>query len=140
MIDLSTPCIQAPGRRCRAGYRYASTPGDADRSAHRLAYKKAYGPIPDGMQVDHVCHNADLSCLGGPSCVHRGCMNPLHLEAVTRSVNIQRGVIGRIVVCRNGHQYDEVNTYVRPNGRRDCRACVRERVGRYQAKKRKGAA
>ena len=41
---------------------------------HRYAYEIARGPIPDGEQIDHMCHN-------------RACVNPDHLRPVTRSEN-----------------------------------------------------
>ncbi|MEQ4610303.1 hypothetical protein ABMX48_29395 [Streptomyces cavourensis] len=38
--------------------------------------------------------------------------------------------------CTNGHTYDETNTYIRPDGTRDCRACRRDAVARYAERKR----
>ena len=58
--------------------------------AHRVVYEVLVGPIPEGYEVDHTCHNADVSCKGGPTCLHRRCVNPAHLEAVTASVNVTR--------------------------------------------------
>jgi len=49
------------------------------RLAHRVSYEKAKGPIPTGLDLDHLCR------------VH-ACGNPEHLEAVTRSTNLQRGI------------------------------------------------
>lgn len=46
------------------------------RLAHRVAYEFAYGAPPSGMDVDHKCRN-------------RGCVNPAHLQAVSRSLNNQ---------------------------------------------------
>ena len=46
--------------------------------AHRFAYEQMVGPVPEGLQLDHLCRN-------------RACVNPEHLEPVTGSVNVQRG-------------------------------------------------
>lgn len=45
--------------------------------AHRYAYELMVGPIPDGLQLDHLCRNP-------------GCVNPSHLEAVTERENLGR--------------------------------------------------
>ena len=86
-------------------------------TAHRLAYEHYVGDIPDGLEIDHLCRN-------------RGCINPAHLEPVSRRENILRGIspsaIGaRVTHCPKGHPYDEANTYTTPSGRRHCRECNR---------------
>lgn len=93
--------------------------------AHRYAWESANGPIPDGLTVDHRCYS--------PTCV-----NPGHMRLLTNSENasLQRSSFAQF--CRNGHEYTPENTYYKPvrpgEGRRDCRACIRERVKRYKAK------
>lgn len=83
--------------------------------AHRVAYMLLVGPIPDGLQLDHLCRI--------PLCV-----NPSHLEPVTQKENTLRGLRGRMVThCPVGHIYDDVNTYVH-KGRRNCRTCGRIRA------------
>ena len=66
---------------------------------HRLSYAILVGPIPDGLQVDHLCHQ-------------RACVNPLHLEPVTRLENLRRGDNPRSLKthCPQGHIYDSTNT------------------------------
>lgn len=59
--------------------------------AHRLAYTLLVEAIPDGLELDHLCHNADLACLGGNGCLHRACCNPAHLEPVPHRINASRG-------------------------------------------------
>lgn len=59
--------------------------------AHRWSYEHHIGPIPEGLVVDHTCHNRDLTCPGG-ACKHRSCMNPAHYEAIDNVKNMQRGV------------------------------------------------
>lgn len=96
-------------------------------TAHRAAYRFAVGE-PSGV-VDHQCHNEDPGCPGGPACLHRQCCNPAHLEDTDSVENMRRGkgansrgVVER-TICARGHEFDEANTYVRPDGRRECRAC-----------------
>lgn len=54
--------------------------------AHRFGYELAHGPIPDGLEIDHMCHRPD-ECEGGTTCPHRSCQNPAHMEAVPKARN-----------------------------------------------------
>ncbi|GLY21657.1 HNH endonuclease signature motif containing protein [Micromonospora sp. NBRC 101691] len=122
------------------GYGRLGRKGD---QAHRVAYELMVRPIPAGMVIDHLCHNHDESCPGGSGCVHRRCVNPAHLEAVTQRDNVLRSphtMPNRNAAkteCPQGHPYDEANTYSRrtPQGRarRECRTCRRERLARRAA-------
>lgn len=91
--------------------------------AHRLAYTLSVGPIPDEMDLDHTCHNRDLSCAGGDTCRHRRCQNWRHHDPVPGEVNIRRGGRGRQTHCKRGHPFDTDNTIRDPNGARRCRTC-----------------
>lgn len=94
-------------------------------SAHRVAYEHYVGAIPPGLQIDHLCRN-------------RACVNPAHLEAVTQSENIRRGMVGQPQAarthCPHGHAYTAANTYRVPKtGHRLCRTCERiRRRARYE--------
>jgi hypothetical protein len=108
--------------------------------AHRLAYRVLVGPIPEGQELDHLCHTRDLACLGGNSCRHRRCVNPAHLEPTTGRINRLRGrspAAGNAVKthCMHGHPFDEANTYITKQGNRVCRACVRRSQREYQVRK-----
>ncbi len=61
-------------------------------SAHRWVYETLVGPIPEGLDLDHLCRV-------------RHCVNPDHLEPVTRAENLRRGVQGFAMrrQCTNGH-------------------------------------
>jgi hypothetical protein len=92
--------------------------------AHRFSYQIHRGAIPDGLELDHLCRN-------------RGCVNPYHLEPVTRSENLRRSpVVGRYprpTHCPQGHEMIGDNVRISPAGGRVCRACCRERRRIYFA-------
>lgn len=96
-----------------------------ERKAHRVAYELYVGSIPDGLELDHVCRNC-------------ACCNPAHLEPVTHRENLLRGnspsaQAARKTHCSNGHEFDDANTRIGRSGRRECRACERERSRRKRA-------
>lgn len=99
------------------GHGYASVPVKGRRAyAHRISYEHFIGPIPEGLELDHLCE-------------HERCANPTHLEPVTTQENMRRRVI-RSTTCRRGHSRTPENVYLRPDGKgRHCRACERERNG-----------
>ena len=89
---------------------------------HRWSYQHFVGPIPEGMTVDHRCHDEASGCPGGPACLHRRCVNPEHLMLATGPENASRGVKTWQTHCKRGHEFTETNTY-RVNGRRHCITC-----------------
>lgn len=95
--------------------------------AHRFAYELLVRPIPPGLVLDHECRV-------------RHCVRPDHLTPVTNRENILRGVgasarCAAQTHCPAGHPYDEANTYVRPNGHRDCRECGRRECREYRQRR-----
>lgn len=110
--------------------------------AHRFAYEALVGLIPEGLQIDHQCHNraaAAGECDGGDGCAHRRCVNPAHMEPTTATLNVLRGLShsaanARKTRCHRGHPFDEENTLVDTNGARQCRACGRLRKGLSEVK------
>ena len=111
------------GSRESSGYGVISVEG-RQRPAHRVSYELIIGPIPDGLQLDHLCRN-------------RACINPLHLEPVTLKENVLRGngapaQNGRKEECKRGHPLEGSNVRWQ-NGARICRTCVREKTRRWKA-------
>ena len=115
-VNPETSCWEWTGcrdNRPGKGYGYVRL-GGKTRLAHRALYQMFVGPIPDGLQVDHLCRNT-------------GCVNPEHLEAVTPQLNVLRSERAQRTHCPKGHVYDDDNTYIRPDaGHRDCRRCKRD--------------
>ena len=133
---LENGCWLWVGHRNRTGYGQFHSQRRTVQ-AHRLAYETLVGPIPIGLQSDHLCHGADANCGGGDGCLHRACVNPSHLEPVTGRENVLRGntIIARCAAataCPSGHPYDASNTYITPLGKRDCRVCRQEAGQRFR--------
>ena len=111
------PCWEWTGGTDRKGYGRFPLTHCGHVYAHRIAYENLLGPIPSVLTIDHLCRN-------------HGCVKVDHLEPVTNRENILRGegvaaINARKTHCYNGHSFDEVNTYLRPNGDRVCNTCRR---------------
>ena len=135
-------CIPWTGTINSHGY---GTSGRANtwKSAHREAYIAAKGPIPDGYVIDHVCHNeaaARGECEGESKCLHRRCVNPEHLEAVTHQENTRRGLNGYATRthCKSGrHDITDPGSWVTGGHGRQCRECAR--ISSMEGKRRRRA-
>lgn len=144
LVSSENGCWIWTGSKDRAGYgrcvlnrRVASALGvSRSQAAHRHCYEILVGPIPEGHDLDHLCRV--------PACV-----NPDHLEPVTRSENLRRGkgyggVLSEGALpqqakamaernrakthCPQGHPYDRANTIVQRDGSRKCAECNRARM------------
>lgn len=124
-IQMDDECIEWWGKRTADGYgihrrgRFG-LPTWVHKQAHRMIYEEAFGLIPEGMTIDHVCRN-------------RGCVNPNHLEVVSQSVNTIRGHMK--THCKRGHLLSDGNLYFEGDRRR-CRACCQIREKSYRNRKR----
>jgi hypothetical protein len=126
-------------KRNRQGYgwiRYTENGVSYPVAVHRLIYTKYIGDPGDDKQLDHVCHNPDV-CTPGPSCPHRACFNPDHLEPVTAGVNGRRsgsrhGRNSRKTHCDYGHEFTPENTRVY-RGMRRCKKCGARREAARRA-------
>ena len=116
-------CHTWTGSRDKNGYGKVGVVGETRmvmRMAHRVRYEREVGPIPEGMQLDHLCRN-------------KACCNPAHLEPVTQRENLLRGntLIARAAArthCAKGHPLtgDNLLRSRLRDGRRTCRICRNE--------------
>ena len=141
-VEMGPGCWLWLGAKRGKGYGSFFVDG-RNVGAHRYAYELANGPIPVGLQIDHLCRT--------PLCVRAD-----HLEVVTSRINTLRGVsvVAKCAVathCPHGHEYTPENTY-RSRGERACKTCRNaqgaqyyrqnpqptiERMRRYRAQKRR---
>lgn len=122
---LSDPCILINHGLDGTGYARIMI-NYVSYKRHRIEYEKAVGPIPPGLQLDHLCKN-------------RNCINPHHLEPVTGKENVLRGDSfaaknSRKTHCHKGHAFTSDNTYIY-RGRRNCKTCVKAARERHILKK-----
>lgn len=116
-VDADGDCWEWTGST-REGYGAVRFRG-RNTLAHRVSYEHLVGPIPEGLELDHLCRN-------------RRCVNPDHLEPVTHRENLLRGPSfsaknARKSHCLRGHPFDEWNTWRDRKGSRHCRACHRDK-------------
>lgn len=84
-------------------------------TAHRVLYEHFKGPIPDGLEVDHLCRV-------------KLCVNPDHLEPVTSKENMRRANAHPRKLkthCKRGHEYTPENTVINKRGNRHCKQCAK---------------
>ena len=113
------PCWMWTGGGTAKGYGAIGK----NRLAHRVAFELLRGPIPDGLELDHLCRV-------------RNCVNSEHLEPVTHRENLRRGVASRHDPdqCPQGHPLAGGNLYTCPKGHRYCRICRRAGARAYKAR------
>jgi hypothetical protein len=137
VLDHETGCHEWTASKDRYGYGRFGFNGKQP-SAHRWAYERVNGTIPEGLVIDHLCRN-------------RGCVNPDHLEAVEQVENMRRArgygkpkplgpslphisvIRKNLTHCIWGHEFTPENTRRNRNGTRRCVACVKRRNGARHA-------
>ena len=126
--DASTNCWEWQAFRMPRGYGTIKW-RQKQYLAHRLAYEKLVGNVPDGLELDHLCRNTS-------------CVNPAHLEPVTHAENVKRGRGGAHNAvkthCPSGHPYSGENLRISTNQRggihRTCKQCHDDWVERNRGK------
>lgn len=125
-VEKTDACWLWIGAKQSGGYgRFKAEGGRAGKVVlvHRWTYEHFVGPIPDGLTIDHLCRNTS-------------CVNPAHMEPVTREVNAWRGNTNKDKThCAYGHELTPENVYVAPKRptTRDCRKCRKaRRRARYE--------
>ncbi len=122
-IDATGDCWEWTGAVTTGGYgSFRPVPSESPTTAHRAVYEFLVGDIPEGLDLDHLCRN-------------RSCVNPDHLEPVTRIENMKRASKRR-TSCPRGHRMIGENLVI-DQGSRRCRTCVNmDRRLRYHDHKR----
>jgi hypothetical protein len=117
-ILFGPACWEWVGAKVPHGYGYVNWKGVV-QPAHRVVYEFCVSPIPGGLDIDHLCRN-------------RRCVNPEHLEPVTRAVNLNRSPIGQAAKsllrthCKWGH----------PVGpKKVCRPCANRNNRAWESRK-----
>lgn len=107
-------CLIWTGAKTDKGYgRFRNAAGKTEQP-HCFFWKHVNGPVPTGLELDHLCKHPD-------------CCWPDHLEPVTHSENLNRSSARfhnlSKTHCPHGHAYDEENTLIGKSGSRFCRMC-----------------
>lgn len=110
-IEITNHCWLWNGRKTNGGYGVFSFNNNVIR-AHRFSYELFKNEIPVNLDLDHLCRNTK-------------CVNPQHLEPVSKYENQKRSPITNMnkTHCPQGHEYSSDNLYVSPKGFRFCRIC-----------------
>ncbi len=120
-VDVHQPagCWEWIGAHDQKGYGMFKI-GQSMYRAHRVSSRELIGIAPVDLEADHLCRNTR-------------CVNPDHIQFVTRSENIRTsysasGLNGRKTHCIHGHEFTAENTGIElPTGKRWCRTCKRSR-------------
>lgn len=118
--QTETGCWQWLKSLTKDGYASKMLVSGVHRRAHHVVYEYFIGPIPGGLELDHLCRN-------------RACVNPAHLEPVTHAENNRRAHV--LERCPRGHDYSYVSAG-RRGRQKVCRTCAGENQRRSRARRR----
>ncbi len=130
-FTIGDECWEWTGRRDSKGYGSFDATARKKTQAHRAVYEWLVGPIPDGLEIDHLCRV-------------RHCVNPGHLEPVTHQENCRRAAQypewhrpkkrEPSTHCGNGHALTPDNTW---GVAKRCRTCALADKARAREKRKK---
>jgi len=122
---------QGKAKHPRSGHGRLTVRKGKTRYVHQIAYEYVHGPVPAGMELDHVKSRG---------CRFGACCNVAHLEVVTHVENVLRGNgwagrNARKTHCIHGHPLWGSNLTIRKRGSRECRQCTRDQARARRLKK-----
>jgi len=134
---LENGCWEWTGVVAKNGYgRFGMPNGEKGLTfqAHIWSYEHFKGPIPEGMELDHECHDSNI-CTLADNCPHRRCVNPEHVVPKTSRENVLRnngpsGINARKERCIRGHRLYGKNLAKKGNYR-TCQICSATRAIRW---------
>lgn len=147
-------CLLFTGYISSGGYAMITYQGK-HHLAHYILWEMKYGKRPNGMHLDHICHDPKM-CKLGRNCPHRRCINIDHLKIGTPKDNsapsrsngsASIGIALKAAIalkksrthCPHGHEWTPENTILalRPDGsirQRVCRSCSRKHKAKHKKK------
>lgn len=123
-LEWRGECLVWTGCTDPKGYGRVTVDGKT-RLVHRVVWQEQVGPI-DQYLLMHSCDN--------PSCCNLDHLNPgtiAHNTADMYAKGRERPPWRGVTECKRGHAFDGANTYITPDGRRQCRSCRAEATARY---------
>lgn len=114
VVDNGDSCWEWLGSHNKGGYGLFWPQWRSTWTAHRFMFALEKGELIEGLEIHHTCNNP-------------GCVNPDHLVQVSHRENLSHTAKSQQTHCKAGHEFTTENTYIKPNGCRNCKACQKAR-------------
>ena len=117
-IEVGSDCITWIGAKHKTGYG-ALTRNKKHYKSHRYVFSNCVGPIPDGFEIHHLCHN-------------KLCINTSHMLLVSLAEHrVITAIEKQKTHCIHGHEMSGYNVRIDKYGHRKCRACNRIKTNEW---------